>query len=357
MPRSDADQQLFNAFQDTSKFGISIAELGKDERYKGYFMTIIADHECGISKELSKDATVERALTVDANPLELQGPQRPARTQHRAFVPRKHHRVVFKEFCSTVGDLETLGEVASVLEQTTIALRLMLCAGWVHRDISSGNILAFRPTDTEPRQAKLSDLKYARKYPPDPTYQAAIDPKTHDLESVWWIFLWTVSMRVPHEASRKFFRAVFNHSTSRCSSERAKCLLEPIHGMLATDLAPSLQLLSNSFEYLRINQLHHYTNRERNKALNDVLSFTEIHEAFTCFFKTILEKITGWQTTALGADNTTVTKADDVVTPAFSQKHTTEQPAAPARSPKKRTREGTSVGAQVDAYVLASVPE
>lgn len=43
-------------------------------------------------------------------------------------------------------------------------LQLLLCAGWVHRDISSANILAHRTTSGEVWQAKLADLEFARKY-------------------------------------------------------------------------------------------------------------------------------------------------------------------------------------------------
>ena len=52
----------------------------------------------------------------------------------------------------------------------------MLCAGWVHRDISSDNILAYEKTDGVLR-AKLSDLDYARKFPRGDG-EVAGDPKT-----------------------------------------------------------------------------------------------------------------------------------------------------------------------------------
>ncbi len=55
-----------------------------------------------------------------------------------------------------------------------LALQLMFCAGWVHRDISSGNIMAHG--DPNAWQAKLGDLEYAKKY--DCGDGASIDPKT-----------------------------------------------------------------------------------------------------------------------------------------------------------------------------------
>lgn len=61
------------------------------------------------------------------------------------------------------------------------ALQLLYCAGWVHRDISDGNILAHRPNledDSMPWKGKLMDLEYARKFPPEQTYKASADPKT-----------------------------------------------------------------------------------------------------------------------------------------------------------------------------------
>jgi len=50
----------------------------------------------------------------------------------------------------------------------------MFLAGWVHRDISGGNILCYSPNGSEPRGI-LSDLEYA-KHVDDTTY--CTDPKT-----------------------------------------------------------------------------------------------------------------------------------------------------------------------------------
>ena len=58
-----------------------------------------------------------------------------------------------------------------------LALQLMFCAGWVHRDISSGNIMAHR--DSDAWQAKLGDLEYAKKYPlGNAEDETSTDPKT-----------------------------------------------------------------------------------------------------------------------------------------------------------------------------------
>lgn len=55
------------------------------------------------------------------------------------------------------------------------ALQLLYCAGRVHRDISSGNILAFADSNTNMTRGILSDLEYVKKSPPGfPSF----DPKT-----------------------------------------------------------------------------------------------------------------------------------------------------------------------------------
>ncbi|KAH9474522.1 hypothetical protein JR316_0012983 [Psilocybe cubensis] len=171
----------------------------------------------------------------------------------RHYVPKKQYRVVFKEICLPIGSLPTLGDAMDVIQDIHIALQLMYCAGWVHRDISDGNILACKTegSDSQPLkiwQAKLIDLEYATPFQrPD---EAAADPKTgtpyfmpveilrkrylfnqgldflqlqghyevvstvvdsgrlaaehrfvihnyqHDLESVWWLILYLIVSRV-----------------------------------------------------------------------------------------------------------------------------------------------------------------
>jgi hypothetical protein len=52
----------------------------------------------------------------------------------------------------------------------------MFCAGWVHRDVSSGNILAYRSKPDDAWQGKLNDLEYAKRF--DPFGGGSSDPKT-----------------------------------------------------------------------------------------------------------------------------------------------------------------------------------
>ncbi|KAF5332202.1 hypothetical protein D9611_008115 [Ephemerocybe angulata] len=163
----------------------------------------------------------------------------------RSSTPEKVRVVtVYEEMCTALDDLSTLGEAINVLKQTVAALQLMMVAGWVHHDISPGNILAFRENESNPWRLKLSDLEYARKCsddneligPPIGTppfmpceirsqrrvlwshltdYNLVYDFQ-HDLESVWWIWLWLITSRILDSAhSREAYRRAFTYSLER----------------------------------------------------------------------------------------------------------------------------------------------
>ncbi|KAJ8701489.1 hypothetical protein PTI98_000259 [Pleurotus ostreatus] len=156
----------------------SISDLEKNDAYTNYFLQIVTDYEGRRTKPRFPNSQRERRLFSAVAPLALpttsnrggSGTPRPTESKitfdegPREFAPRKQYRVIFGEVCEAVGDLGTVGEVADVLSQAVVALRLMYCAGWVHRDISSGNILAHRSSSVTPWQAKVSDLEYARLF-------------------------------------------------------------------------------------------------------------------------------------------------------------------------------------------------
>ncbi|KAJ3524187.1 hypothetical protein NM688_g8604 [Phlebia brevispora] len=78
--------------------------------------------------------------------------------EQRAVVPKVHYRIVFKEVCKPVHSETSLRKIFVALAQTAAGLQLMHQAGWVHRDISTGNILL-----GEDGTARLMDLEYTRK--------------------------------------------------------------------------------------------------------------------------------------------------------------------------------------------------
>ncbi|KAG8896798.1 hypothetical protein FRB99_008646 [Tulasnella sp. 403] len=159
---------------------------------------------------------------------------------HREFSVRKRHFLVYTEVCVALQSLADYGDVLTGLEHAVMALRLLFLAGWVHRDISAGNILLYKPPGGT-SQGKIGDLEYAREYVYDVGGTIGSDPKTgtaifmpveiqksmtffdpaeneifsltppaspkpnpppvihnfgHDLESAFWIFLWLLARRV-----------------------------------------------------------------------------------------------------------------------------------------------------------------
>ncbi|KAF8191342.1 other/FunK1 protein kinase [Pholiota molesta] len=348
-------EKFFQSSQDTDPMSMfddatfeTLKALVQNKEYKEYFLKISADYAGKTSKPVAPESKRKIGLF-----------QSSASTPHGTppcdFTSKRQYRVVFHEICRTVGELETLGEVVDVLQETVVALQLMYCAGWVHRDISSGNILAHRK-DSGKWQAKLSDFEYARRYPPPPDYvlltrkrlpkgtpyfmpheilslstlyvieqdeaeveahpftvdqvlemEASLtlvehDPETtvtqsapeqviiynfqHDLESVWWILLWTLTSRVPYEPSTDFAKKVFQNRTTMWM-ERKNCIMYDISRPLIACLEPSLRPFAAPLENARNTMFKYYVVRAKEKKLFDLEWYRKIHQYFAIFFRAV----------------------------------------------------------------------
>lgn len=84
------------------------------------------------------------------------------------------------------GLLKTYSLVSIIFHDTrdatdiSLALTLLFLAGWVHRDVSEGNIILVRNGNGV--RAKLNDLEYARDFNQDDRV-VSTDPKTVSISS------------------------------------------------------------------------------------------------------------------------------------------------------------------------------
>ncbi|KIK65073.1 hypothetical protein GYMLUDRAFT_194872 [Collybiopsis luxurians FD-317 M1] len=142
-------------------------------------------------------------------------------------IRRKYHyRILFKEYGTNLYQEKSLLNVFTTLADLVNALDIIHRSGWVHRDISCGNVYCFhdssedrprgilgdfeyakRITDTQEHEQRIGTLEFmaseakARKYlfrpprgrkkrinasgPPNFTHNAL-----HDLESCWWLLVY-----------------------------------------------------------------------------------------------------------------------------------------------------------------------
>ncbi|KAJ3532810.1 hypothetical protein NMY22_g7598 [Coprinellus aureogranulatus] len=359
-----------------------ITELVTTGKYKDYFLTIVTDHKGLKSKKLVVGARWKRglfwpeesnrAVGSEVTPPHITAaqstqPDHVGGGETCAFNPRKRkvtvkrqYRIVYAERCLTVDRLDTIGQVFDVLSQTLVALRLLYFAGWVHRDISCGNVMAYRPSPGEKWQAKLCDFEYAREYktespansqnfeigtpyfmaneimlnrpmlPVSPTTDIVLQPKSnpedishlkalgqaikarakaaqgipgqpaasivpsfqHDLESIWWLTVYLLTVRVDHQRSQNFAERIFQHTTE-LTYARSRCLERPVLDKLISCLHPDIAEIAGTLEYLR-GRLYH-ENLERNAIrlanpmADDVDSYAEIHNDFYLAFSYLTE--------------------------------------------------------------------
>ncbi|KAF9560248.1 hypothetical protein CPC08DRAFT_723418 [Agrocybe pediades] len=329
-------------------------QLVENGAYKDFFLNIETDYEGQRSKPLVKDHTKWRGLFVVQNIFATTPPEtntasrQPTRStcgtprgihvpsevqpqQHpREYARKKQYRLIFKEHCVPVVEMKQLADVIQVLQQTLI----------LHRDISSGNILAYKQEDGS-WKAKVSDLEYAKKFPPDSkSTSPAADPKTgtpyfmaheileghyihrpprphligtasdfkrvsreerdpvirnfqHDLEALYWLILWTLVDRIPYEPSHKYSKEIFSNTVAP-STLRSKAFMDPIVAKLEMTLKPSVAFLAIPLEVIR-NALHAvYEQREKANQVDNPRAYVDIYNSFSLFFQAIAEERSAW---------------------------------------------------------------
>ncbi|KAG8938392.1 hypothetical protein FRC04_008941 [Tulasnella sp. 424] len=310
--------------------------------WKKYFLTVVCDWQGRVSKKVPEGAQhfptlfdlppstsipsshphADRSRSTTSHPGNRLQPVEEQPPRH--YRPKRQYRVVFSEVCEALHDVRTLDDVAIALRDCVFALQLMFVAGWVHRDISTGNIYAFRGPKSEDTRGILADLEYAKPFKPGDV-EGSSDPKTgtayfmaveiqkqvpiynpdwgktpirgyewgpksvisselsntgeaacqdepetpsfvlhnfqHDLESIFWIVLWTLLARFPPtqrstEEQRKFEAELYsifqNASTCPPGRERVFTRRGELKRVLLTWVPEILKPITPDLEQIRV---------------------------------------------------------------------------------------------------------
>jgi hypothetical protein len=108
----------------------------------------------------------------------------------------------------------------------------------------------------------------------------------HDLESVWWILMWTLTARVLHQPSTDFAKTIFKNQTSLWH-EREVCIVGELTGRLSACLEKSLHSFIAPLEGARMILLIEYAARAQDGKLFDLGSYRTIHILFVSFFQVV----------------------------------------------------------------------
>ncbi|CAA7265730.1 unnamed protein product [Cyclocybe aegerita] len=297
------DPEQFTNF--TEEMKAEIRDCLKGEVYKKHFLNIECDYQGKIRRQSRHRLTSLVPAAEPSSHLQPTTPASPALS--RKYAPKQQYRVVFKQSAAST------------------ALQLLYCAGWLHRDISSGNLLWFDSGDGN-LQMVLGDLEYAKRFragigspdsktgtsyfmpyevheglhlylsqPRQPMVpiqefvlfkQQQVPPIfvrhsfQHGLESLWWVQLWCVIERI-NETSLQYANKIFQ-TTYRPSTDRQDAFLVP--GILATNLKtslpPDMHRMLIGTEHERIVLVDHYIRREQENKLEDIASYSETYAVF-----------------------------------------------------------------------------
>ncbi|KIO32631.1 hypothetical protein M407DRAFT_18394 [Tulasnella calospora MUT 4182] len=356
LDEGDGNSDIFNGLDKKSE--ADLKECLKERSWGQYFLTKVCDWQGFESKSVSPTAKPDSTLfnpptpapTRSSYPYSDQSRSTAAHATDlvevaqnrplRDYCPKRQYRVVFKEVCEALHHVQRLEDVVIALRDSVFALKLMFLAGWVHRDISSGNIYACRSqengTDGAQVRGILADLEYAKQFDPEgargssdrktgTAFFMAIeiqsqyliyretsglpspdedetrsDPETstgvihnfeHDMESIFWLFLWILLVRFPPkrtaEQKSKFAGAVSTifQDTSKCSMERLHLFTDKnlLHQFLNLWLNPDLAPIIGPLLRLRKALTSGYDGRKLN--FGDRASYAQLYLYLDLVFK------------------------------------------------------------------------
>ncbi|KAJ3823101.1 hypothetical protein F5880DRAFT_1613185 [Lentinula raphanica] len=120
------------------------------------------DHSQSKTPSDSESESEHDSDTLEApepRPQRIQNPKMVNTMGFRFYTQMYHYRIVFQEYATTIYDERNLANVLHAIKDILIALCLIHSAGWVHRDISGGNLYYYK----ERHAGILGDLEYAKR--------------------------------------------------------------------------------------------------------------------------------------------------------------------------------------------------
>ncbi|KAJ3552165.1 hypothetical protein NM688_g4296 [Phlebia brevispora] len=236
-----------------------------------------------------------------------------------------HYRIVFSEVCSPLSQETSLVSIFRVLSRISLALQHLHETGWVHRDLSPGNILLCGDVGI------LADLEYTKKMgqgrehrigtrdfisvevdfqryllegyqlgpddsPPDRS-PFRYNP-LHDLESLWWIaanFIRTkciANNNGPSPAATKPSSSSISEVQPSLSvrERRVDTLIQPYHFWRDTRVLPEpLVQIADKLDDLRRQVTLRYLAVEKHTGSIDKACADGLHEAFHQTFAEIAQ--------------------------------------------------------------------
>ncbi|OSD00786.1 hypothetical protein PYCCODRAFT_1413905 [Trametes coccinea BRFM310] len=356
--RCDELGRNFPPANDARLYGVDDAtrtllrERLRDGSYKQLFLTIEADHRgarskppaegftpvhaiCGESVYCSQAAIghascMERASTsVAPSAADASATVKPQASVPREYKPRQRNCVVYREVCSALHELDDLYDVVQALLDALLALQILFLVSWIHRDVSSGNILSFEG------RGKLSDLEYAKEFnlsiggrssdrrtgtpifmawevhsrttifkeriyvvdmaayeaeeTPEPSLlvDSTLHNFQHDLESIWWILTWLVFTHIPGQDCAEAIVEMFHSRSSRFGIARNDLLTDHKRCQerlesLRQDLPPVIRA-----GLLTMRVALHNGYLERGTSIGDMSSYSPIYGQFRNILETI----------------------------------------------------------------------
>ncbi|KAF8874610.1 hypothetical protein BD779DRAFT_1566012 [Infundibulicybe gibba] len=129
------------------------AKLGPTERnFDDYFLTTIEHGTAKLKLPKTDELLVLTSFGLGPSPQEV------TRVQHRSSRWRRHYRISFNEVGTPLCDVVELKDHLRALRDAMIGIEILHKLGYVHRDVSSGNVLLCE------ERGKLSDLEYCKPF-------------------------------------------------------------------------------------------------------------------------------------------------------------------------------------------------
>jgi len=165
----------------------------------------------------------------------------------------------------------------------------------------SYEILTKRYLGNIPRRSHAEIAKGHASGPPKPVVHV-VHNFQHNLESLWWTILWTLTHRSGHAPAREYANRIFQNQMT-LSDARARAFDSSIIVDLTNCLAPDLQGFVSTMDILREMLWSEYIERVEADLLFDANSYSFIYSFFQTTFESMVSQHTGWRNYPLRVHN------------------------------------------------------